>query len=152
MCGSSRNSVEQLPPATTELVVFGTLSFGQVEGQESICCPSPAQSFPLLDRERRENFLGLYFMVVGIKSFCLSFPSGQQGWQLKHKVHRCGSGLCPGTFPHLTPGLAFSLEGLVTRLMSGFGSGWKQSGLLCARIPASKMNPTGEKVPGLTKD
>lgn len=103
MCGSSRNSVEQLPPATTELVVFGTLSFGQVEGQESICCPSPAQSFPLLGRERRENFLGLYFMVVGIKSFCLSFPSGQQGWQLKHKVHRCGSGLCPGTCLCLSP-------------------------------------------------
>lgn len=43
-------------------------------------------------------------------------------------------------FPASLPELAFSLEELVTRLMSGFGSGWKQSGLSSVRVPASKQN------------
>lgn len=43
-------------------------------------------------------------------------------------------------FPTLLPELAFSLEGLVARLMSGFGSDSKQSGLSSARILVSKQN------------
>lgn len=87
------------------------------------CCPAPAQTFPLSDRERRGR---IFWDHVSWTWALCSSVSGWQRWELKWKVCIYGSnGLCPETFifspfPALLRELAFPLAGLMAELMSVF--------------------------------
>lgn len=66
----------KLPPATTELVVLGTLSFVWVKVRKAFVVHLLLKPSSFQAGRGHKGFLRSHFMGVGIKSFCLSSPQG----------------------------------------------------------------------------
>lgn len=110
-----------------------------------LCCSPPAQTFHLSGRERK-NFLRSHFMNLALRSSAsvLHQVGRDDSWD-----RRCTDTVAMDSapeswvflpFPTLLHEIDFPLAGLMTKFLSVFGSGWKQSRLSSVRIPASKQN------------
>lgn len=107
----------------------------------SSSCLNP---FPLSGKERRERFSEIIFLGHGHYVLLPQFPLRVARMAAEPESAQMWQWALPWNlslpFPTSLPELAFSLEGVLTRLMSGFVSSWKQSGLSSARVLASKQN------------